>query len=912
MADLEVGHYKYTFSNALPATMDPAKPHTLAAMGSRNTTDIVGKQYYAVPQYKDFVPSTNAAAVTFNAMTVARCNQCHDPLALHGGNYRDIKTCVLCHNPNNMTGTNDGSGGEPGEPRVQYDGEIFFHALHMGKNAEVVPNITYPQDIRYCTTCHDPAAAGGASWYTYPSIAACGSCHDDVNFTTGANHVAGPATDGSCASCHQPPDEKEYGPGIKTAHVVPVKSSQLKGYTAQITSVTNAGPGKKITVVFKLRNGDGSFVDPGVYKVSANGSISIKLGGPTSDYTNPGMAAAGQPFSESVQTAAYDPTTGLATYTFTNAIPAAAKGTYVVSIETRRTIALNPAPTKGPASVSEGAPNQPVLFRGHGHDGHSAPDGRPASKCNVCHASLNVLFSHGNQRIAIEQCVICHNPNASDIGRRPTDHSQDPGESIEFARMIHRIHTGEELTQDYTVYGFGGSTSTSTRSRIPATAGTASRATLPPRRTRSRSDRERPSSRCATTSRRSARPRRPARAATTAATSLAHAYLNTAFFPGSPTEPAEACGTCHGAGDTSTSIRSTRVNRVRPVKHLSLGAFAATALAVLTAGPVVAQAPAKPAAAKVEAGPACADCHDEAKIFATNPHSRGYLAAHPGAGENAVCETCHGDGTKHMEAEGDKTLIKTLHGRTGTDTCLTCHKQSAERASFWNGVHASSEAVNCLSCHSIHKSGFGQKSLLKSDPNTLCATCHGGRQGLVHVRAECAPSQGRRHVVRELPRSPRAAGKPRRAHDPGGRARLRLLPRREARAVRLPSRHRRRRRLHVVPPSARVSVPAPADEGHDREPVSRVPLPALDGHAGLAAAFLPRPLAAALPELHDVPHGRPRFAARPAAPEVRTGRCEESSAPPSSRPPSRRRSPRALPAPRRFRSTSRSATASSP
>ncbi|MGA7991598.1 MAG: cytochrome c3 family protein, partial [Thermoanaerobaculia bacterium] len=125
------------------------------------------------------------------------------------------------------------------------------------------------------------------------------------------------------------------------------------------------------------------------------------------------------------------------------------------------------------------------------------------------------------------------------------------------------------------------------------------------------------------------------------------------------------------------------------------------------------------------AGPACADCHDEAKIFASNPHTRGYRAAHGGVAGNAVCETCHGDGTKHMEAGGDKSLIKGLHGRTGADTCQTCHKQSAERASFWNGVHASSEAVNCLSCHSIHKSGKGQKALLQSDPNTLCASCHG-------------------------------------------------------------------------------------------------------------------------------------------------------------------------------------------
>src|SRR5664279_3930039 len=228
--DLEVGHYKYTFANALPATMDPKKPHTLAAMGSRNTTDIIGKQYYAVPQYLDFVPSTGATATTFNAMTVARCNQCHDPIAPHGGNYRDIKTCVLCHNPNNMTGTIGVAGTEGAEPRVQYDGQIFFHQLHMGKNAEVVPDITYPQDIRFCSTCHDPAAVGGGSWYTFPSIAACGSFHNDLNFTTGANHAAGPAADGSCATCHQPQGSAEWDAGIKNAHVVPLHSSQLKGF----------------------------------------------------------------------------------------------------------------------------------------------------------------------------------------------------------------------------------------------------------------------------------------------------------------------------------------------------------------------------------------------------------------------------------------------------------------------------------------------------------------------------------------------------------------------------------------------------------------------------------------------------------------------------------------------------------
>ncbi|HEX7615104.1 MAG TPA: OmcA/MtrC family decaheme c-type cytochrome, partial [Thermoanaerobaculia bacterium] len=320
--DLEVGHYKYTFANALPATMDPTKPHTLAAMGSRNTTDIIGKQYYAVPQYLDFVPSTNAAATTFNATTIGKCNQCHDPLAPHGGNYRDIKTCVLCHNPNNMTGPITVTAGEPPEQRSQYDGQIFFHALHMGKNKETVPDITYPQDIRNCATCHDPAAVGGASWYTFPSIAACGSCHDDLNFVTGANHAAGPAADGSCTTCHKPQGDVEWDAGIKNAHVVPLHSAQLKGFNAKILSATNVGPGKKPTVTFQLTNGDGSFVDPGYFKVAANGSLNIILGGPTSDYTNPGELAAGQPFRDAAQTATYNAADGTAVYTFAEAIPA--------------------------------------------------------------------------------------------------------------------------------------------------------------------------------------------------------------------------------------------------------------------------------------------------------------------------------------------------------------------------------------------------------------------------------------------------------------------------------------------------------------------------------------------------------------------------------------------------------------
>ena len=84
------------------------------------------------------------------------------------------------------------------------------------------------------------------------------------------------------------------------------------------------------------------------------------------------------------------------------------------------------------------------------------------ANCNTCH---DQLVLHGGQRFNTEECVICHNPNASDAARRPAD--QAPVESIDFKRMIHRIHTGEELTQDFTIYGFGGTVTNFNEVRFP-------------------------------------------------------------------------------------------------------------------------------------------------------------------------------------------------------------------------------------------------------------------------------------------------------------------------------------------------------------------------------------------------------------------------------------------------------------
>ena len=164
------------------------------------------------------------------------------------------------------------------------------------------------------------------------------------------------------------------------------------------------------------------------------------------------------------------------------------------------------------------------------------------SNCNVCHDRLGL---HGGQRQNTEECVICHNPTNSDVAQRPA--SEGAPESISFQRHIHRIHSGENLTQEWTIYGFNGSKNNFNELRFPGDrrncqkCHVANAYTLP-----------------LTTGIDSVKTPRdyiPLQGPATAAClgchdnrdAEAHAYLNTtSFVAGGP--PAEACATCHGRG----------------------------------------------------------------------------------------------------------------------------------------------------------------------------------------------------------------------------------------------------------------------------------------------------------------------------------------------------------------------------
>jgi OmcA/MtrC family decaheme c-type cytochrome len=528
--DIDIGHSVYRFKTELPEGYDVTKTHTLAIYATRNLTDIIGKNYYDNVEY-DFRPDGEPVTETWDKTETGICNKCHDTLALHGGSRQDVKLCVTCHNPQTI----DPDTGNTMDMKVMvhkiHRGE-FLPSVEAGEPYIIIGNrqsvhdyseVVFPMDIRNCTSCHTPEATQANVWYTYPSRAACGSCHDDIDWATGENHPAGAQTsDSACASCHQPQGGREFDASIQGAHTVPYRSTQLAGLNSEIVSVTGAVPGGKPTVVFKIFENDGTPVAP----ASFGSNLNILMGGPTTDY-------AINPVRQRADGASFDGTT--ATYTFTTAIPADATGTWAFSIEARRDVNFTYPPPEG-NPVREGAFN--VVHYANLSGG--TPEPRRVvvdiANCNTCH---DRLVLHGGQRFATEECVMCHNPNASDVSRRPAEAA--PPESIDFKRMIHRIHTGEELTQDFTVYGFGGSENNYNHVLYPGDRRDCTSchvdgtwnvpATMPPGRLPTETLRDWYS------------PQQPTAAACLGChdsqAAAAHAYVNTAPF-------GEACAACHG------------------------------------------------------------------------------------------------------------------------------------------------------------------------------------------------------------------------------------------------------------------------------------------------------------------------------------------------------------------------------
>jgi len=124
----------------------------------------------------------------------------------------------------------------------------------------------------------------------------------------------------------------------------------------------------------------------------------------------------------------------------------------------------------------------------------------------------------------------------------------------------------------------------------------------------------------------------------------------------------------------------------------------------------------------------CIACHSEAAAsFNGSLHGKKMPIVQK-MGADKTCESCHGAGSLHVAAGGDKTNpgFATIKNPAKTDskeaakTCFTCHKQK-ELILWPNSSHAQS-GMSCAKCHSVHQ-GQGPKNLRKT-ANETCFQCH--------------------------------------------------------------------------------------------------------------------------------------------------------------------------------------------
>ncbi len=483
LANTADGRYTYVFATKMPAGFDPASTVSIGIWATRNLTEFdLGTN--SADAVFTLTPNGSAPAAVHDVVHTETCNKCHDPLMAHGGPRRQVQLCVLCHNPggNGVTAVDPDTG-------ASLDLKVMAHKIHMGEELPSVragrpyrligfnnavfdfSNVAFPADARNCQMCHETGAqpqggtappgsmtsnttppAQGDWWITHPNRAACGACHDDVNFATGEHHANLPqVSDNTCTTCHFMQGELPFDISILGAHIIPTLAPTLPGVVFGLVDVTNRLAGQSPTVTFTIRDKSGAAIAP-----SAMTSLNLVLAGPTSDYQTV--------VSESARNATG--AGGTYTYTFTARVPAGATGSFSIGIEGYRNQTLLPGTTQE-QTVRDAGDNKVIDFSidNSAVAPHSVEVA--TAQCNQCHYKIT---AHGSNRNQVEMCILCHNPATTDVARRPAN--AGPPVSVDFPVLIHRIHQGEESAAGghmtpYVVYGFGGSVNNFSEVRFP-------------------------------------------------------------------------------------------------------------------------------------------------------------------------------------------------------------------------------------------------------------------------------------------------------------------------------------------------------------------------------------------------------------------------------------------------------------
>jgi OmcA/MtrC family decaheme c-type cytochrome len=433
-AKIADGEYTYTFAAKAPASADRTATHTIGAYGSRSLAEFdLGTQYD--DDVFHFVPNGSAPSDVRDVVRTATCNKCHQDMGFHGGSRKTMEVCVLCHTPQTIDPDTGNSVDMP----------VMTHKIHMGASLPSVvaggkyviignrqsehdySGINFPAEANNCLICHEQGTAKqAANVFTKANRAACGACHDNVNFTTGENHLNLPqVTDNQCTSCHVKEGELDFDASILGAHRIARDSKHLPGVVFEIIDVVDATPGGKPTVTFTLKDKKGNPIHP-----SKAARLNFRLAGPAPDYKTV--------ISEDARKA--DGKDGYYFWTFLAPIPADAKGTWALGLEGRTEIKVLEG-TKQEMVVRDTGLNKTKFLSVDG----SKPEPRrtvvSTAKCEACHGKLAF---HGDARNTVENCALCHMPSL--VAGRGAE-----AMPVNFGMMVHRIHRGHALSRPYKI-----------------------------------------------------------------------------------------------------------------------------------------------------------------------------------------------------------------------------------------------------------------------------------------------------------------------------------------------------------------------------------------------------------------------------------------------------------------------------
>jgi OmcA/MtrC family decaheme c-type cytochrome len=475
--DATTGLYQYTFGKQLAPGFDPTLTYTIGMQVDRTVNGV----RTGVNPVFDLVPAGGTPEI-FESTTTKQCNACHDPLIAHG-NRREVRLCMLCH----AEAATDNPT-PPVQPQ-SIDFRNMIHKIHRGQALPSIVNgppgvvttfkigntvfaendgagnitgVAFPRSIEECAVCHSDGPT--AQYFEQrPATAACATCHDDVNPSKvdtaagppGTNHFQNTGFfDGDCASCHVPDSGNEFDISVVGAHVVPERSKQLQGLNIKITGLTNNNAGQTPTIKFTVTDNSGNSFS--LADVNALNRLAFAISGPTTDYTALGLTptAVGGGHTGSLT----GPDDGVFSYTPALSIPGDATGTWAIGAEARRAVELAVGENISPKTAEEAAAN-PVFF--FTVDDSTLLERRIVvdnQHCAACHGTFSKDFSiHGDLRNNTQYCVICHNPNNTDFATRKQAGADGQLAQIDFKRMIHKIHRGDQLEQKpYIIYGFGG------------------------------------------------------------------------------------------------------------------------------------------------------------------------------------------------------------------------------------------------------------------------------------------------------------------------------------------------------------------------------------------------------------------------------------------------------------------------